>query len=385
MRQIFVGARVFDAESHRFLRRDVAVRDGWIEAVADSVSSDDGERIDCSGICLIPGMVDVHTHGRAGFDFASVPTENLDGLLLDYAKAGTTSVFPTLASAPFARWVDAVREITVRGREEHIGAYVPGIHLEGRYLSEKRRGAHAAELLSDLSLAELHQLLKAALPSKIHISLAPELPGSVDFITEAVRLGATVGIAHTDCTFDEAMEAVSCGAVSFTHTFNCMSPLHHRNPGCVGAAMLCDSAYAEIICDGLHVHPAMVQMLWRTKGADRIVLITDSMEATGCGDGRYSIAGLPVTVKNGRAETVEGALAGSTLTLFDGMVNFMKFTGTSLEEALPLATENPARMTGIYDTVGSITPGKRADMILLDNPEDPKIRSVLCGGVILNS
>lgn len=385
MKLIFTGGMVYDGETHRFTRQDVITQDARIEAVAPSLAATDATRIDCRGMYLIPGMIDVHTHGRSGHDFTSVSPDHLDGMLTDYARAGTTTVFPTLASAPFADWISAVRKIAVCGQKSQGGAYVPGMHLEGRYLSPARRGAHAAELLASPSTEELHTLMEAATPSKVHISLAPELPGSDDFITEALRLGATVGIAHTDCTYDEAANAIARGATSFTHTFNCMSPLHHRNPGCVGAAMLCDSAYAEIICDGLHAHPAVIQLLWRTKPADKLVLITDSMEAAGCGDGHYSIAGLPVIVKDGRAVTVEGALAGSTLTLFDGMVNFMRFTGAPLEEVLPFATENPARMTGIYDTVGSITPGKRADMILLDDPVDPKIRSVVCGGAIFNA
>lgn len=385
MKRIFIGAHVFDADTHTFLRRDVSVQNGRIESVAPSIPDTDAERIDCGGMYLIPGMIDVHTHGRAGYDFTTVPRDKMEAVLLDYAAAGTTTVLPTLASAPFEDWVSAVRKITVFGRETHDGAYVPGIHLEGRYLSHTRRGAHAADLLASPSVEELHALMEAAAPSTVHISLAPELPGSGEFIVEAVRMGATVGIAHTDCSFEDAMDAVARGAVSFTHTFNCMRPLHHRDPGCVGAALLSEDAYAEIICDGLHAHPAMTKLLWRAKSPDRIVLITDSMEATGCGDGRYSIAGLPVIVKDGRAVTIEGALAGSTLTLFDGMVNYMRFAGASLEDAIPLATENPARMTGLYGTVGSITPGKRADMILLDDPADPKICSVVCGGAILHS
>ena len=211
-------------------------------------------------------------------------------------------------------------------------------------------------------------------------SAAPELSGVEDFAKYAQEKGIVLSIAHSDADFEHAEEAIERGAVSFTHTYNAMSPLHHRNPGCVGAALLNDKAYAELICDGFHSHPAMTRLLARMKPANKLVLITDSMEAAGLSDGAYSIAGIPVFVKNGQAVNSEGAIAGSTITLFGGLTNFMKFTGKTLEEALPCATENPARMVGAFEQIGSVAAGKRADFLLIENKEAPVLKSVICGG-----
>lgn len=384
MDKILCGAAVYDTASRSFQNRFVTLRGARILSVTETEPSlADAQRIDCRGLLLLPGLVDVHTHGRAGFDFSSVGEADTDGVLLSYAKAGTTSVMATLASAPYEKWLAAAHMLAVHALQPHPGAHILGIHYEGRFLSENRRGAHAAKLLAAPSAAELHDMLRASSGVLTHISLAPELEGSEPFIREAVRLGATVGIAHTDCTFEEAQAALSWGAVSFTHTYNAMSPLHHRAPGCIGASLLSDGAYSELICDGMHSHPEMSRLLARMKPDGRLVLITDSMEATGCPDGNYSIAGLPVVVKDGRALTVEGKLAGSTLTLWQGLLNFMRFTGTPLEDALIAATAAPARMVGAFPQCGSIDAGKNADLLLVRKTPEYALEAVFCGGELL--
>lgn len=210
--------------------------------------------------------------------------------------------------------------------------------------------------------------------------MAPELSGADDMIRAAVDLGVTVSAAHTDADFNTLKSAVAAGVTGFTHTFNAMRPIHHRDPGGAGAALLTDGAFAEFICDGHHIAPEIIKLSWRVKAHDKFVLITDSMQATGCADGEYSIAGLPVFVKNGLAVNSEGALSGSTLNLFDGMCNFMRFCDLTLEEAIPCATENPAKMIGVDDICGAIRPGLRADLIVLTGKCCPTIHSVFAGG-----
>ncbi len=314
--------------------------------------------LDAGGAYLVPGLVDVHTHGRCALDFDAASEEDMRYLHTAYARLGTTTLLPTIASAPLAQMMEAVRRV------KHAG--YDGVHIEGRYLNPKRRGAHREDLLALPSTEELDRFLDAALGIAVHITCAPELPGGAAFVRHAAKAGATVAIGHTDASLSETEEALSMGANAFTHTFNAMPSLHHREPGPLAAAMLCENAYCEIIADGFHLHPAIVKLLYRIKGPGHAVLITDSMCAAGCEDGTYSIAGQTVFVRSGKAVNEEGHIAGSTICLYDGLMNLMRFADISLGEALPAATENPARMVGLYDTVGSLDAGKRADLLLLN-------------------
>jgi len=256
-----------------------------------------------------------------------------------------------------------------------------GLHLEGRYLSPKHRGAHAASLLAIPAKKEFDEIRLLFPLAPFHLSLAPELSGAMDFITYAVSQGATVAAVHTDADYECILKALECGVSAFSHTFNAMRPIHHREPGVAVAALLSDNAWSEFIADGEHLHPAMLNLAYRTKPSDKLVLVTDSMEATGMPDGRYAIAGLPVTVKDGRAVTEEGKLAGSTLTLFSAVTNMMRFCHLTLETVLPFATINPARMIGADSLCGSIEPGKRCDFLLIRDKDSPSLEAVWTSGV----
>ena len=381
MYTLFQNGYVYSTAERMFHKADLLAKDGVVADPAYTGPVPDGcTVVDCSGRFLLPGLVDVHTHGRSGFDFNQVDDEAVKALRRSYAKAGTTTLMATLASATMESLENSIAHIS-ENREVTPGmATLAGIHLEGRYLNPKRRGAHATELLAPLDAAELEALVRDMLPLPIHVSCAAELEGGEDFVKTAVRLGATVGMAHSDATWDEAMRAVEWGVTSFTHTFNAMKPVHHREPGNAIASLLCDAAWTELICDGEHIHPAMIRLASRAKPADKLVLITDSMEAAAMPDGEYGIAGLPVFVKNGRAVNSDGALAGSTLDLFRALTNFMKFTGRTLEDALPCATSNPAEMVGIADTCGSLAAGRRADIVMIEDKAAPAIESVWVAG-----
>ncbi len=374
---LFKNGSVYNTAEKRFVRSDLLVRDGVIVDPAYSGELPaDCDTVDCTGRYLLPGLVDVHTHGRSGFDFNSVDNDAVVALRKSYAKAGTTTLMATLASAPIDDLYNSIRHIGANRTPACGMATLAGIHLEGRYLNPKRRGAHATELLYPLDAAELETMMTAMLPLPVHVSCAAEMEGGETFVKTAIRLGATVGMAHSDATWDEAKKAVEWGVTSFTHTFNAMKPVHHREPGNAAASLLTDNAWSEFICDGEHIHPAMIALAARCKPADKLVLITDSMEAAAMPDGEYGIAGLPVFVKNGRAVNSDGALAGSTLDLFRGLTNFMKFTGWTLEEALPCATSNPAAMVGIDADCGSLSAGRRADIVMITDKERPEIESV---------
>ena len=332
--------------------------------------------VDLNGAHLAPGLIDVHTHGRAGGDFNSADASLMTKMARSYLESGVTGVMPTLASDTLEglyRSIENMGAAKMQGAENFIG-----VHLEGRYLNKKRRGAHAEALLAPLDADEIEKLIiEMKKVGAAHVSAALELDESGSFTKTAIENGATVGLAHTDATYAEANKAFGNGAMSLTHTYNAMSPFHHRDGGAVGAGLLNDNVYCELICDGFHVSPEAVAMAYKLK-KDKLVLITDSMEATGMPDGEYSIAGLPVTVKDGKARTCEGAIAGSTLSLIDGVKNLAAFAKITFNEALYHATAAPAKMLGVFDKVGSLDVGKMANMLVLD--KELNVREVIFEG-----
>ena len=377
---LYKNAKIYMSEKKCFVSGSVSVNDGVIEQVVFGEVPNGlvfEETVDLCGARMAPGLIDVHTHGRQGGDFCLADAMTLRVMSESYLKSGATSVMATLASAPIDALYSQADAIADACDDEN-SVYI-GIHLEGRYLNEKRRGAHAKELLAPLCADEVETILnKMKRAGYMHVSAALELDERGDFSERVIGSGATLGLAHSDATFAEATEAFKRGAVSLTHTYNAMSPFHHRDGGAAGAGLLTDGVYCELICDGFHVSPEAVNMAYRLKG-DHVVLITDSMSGTGMPDGEYSIAGLPVTVKNGQARTVEGAIAGSTLTLIDGVKNLSQFAHIRFEDALYCATASPAKMLGAYGELGSIDEGKRANMIILD--EDNNVSGVIFRGV----
>lgn len=322
------------------------------------------EVVDAGGALLCPGLVDIHTHGRLGGDFCTATPEKLREMAADYARHGVTSLLPTLASDTLENWQKALTRIEKSGCESFLG-----VHLEGRWLSPAKRGAHALSLLAEPDAGEL-TALAAATPLPIRkVTFAPERDTDGRFLSACRSIGARASIGHTDADFATAMAARERGADSFTHLFNAMPPLHHRGGGAVAAALTSD-AYAELICDGLHVAPEMVRLVYLAKGVEKLILVSDSMEGTGCPDGEYAIAGEPAVLRNGVARTPTGALAGSTLNLLHGVQNLAAFCGISFGKALIAATVTPARSLGLDAEIGTLAPGARAKFFLLGNEHD---------------
>ncbi len=353
------NARVYRTEQRDFIPATVVVEEGKIKTIlAPDACTCDMTVVDGTGKLLVPGLVDTHTHGRIGYDFDSATVEQMKDMRHSYAVDGTTTVFPTIASAPLAQIEQAIDNVKEAGYD--------CIHLEGRYLNTKRRGAHRADLLFPLDVTEFTALLDRMEGLNIHISCAAELEGGEAFVKTAVSRGATVSLGHTDATYEEALDAISWGVNSFTHTFNAMRPIHHREPGPVVAALATEGVYAEVIADGFHLNPAIVKLAYLAKRPAHLTLITDSMSATRCADGEYAIAGEKVYVVDGKAINEEGNISGSTITLYQAVRNLMKFAGVSYAEALAYATIVPATEVGIDSVTGSITEGKRADLLLVD-------------------
>ena len=379
-RVAFTGGLIFNTNSETFVSANILCEDGYIKDITRDEIPYNYEVISVEGKYVIPGLVDVHTHGIAGYDFNYAKDTDIPSMIQTYAKAGTTSVMATLASDSVSHIMNSIFAINQNRLNTRPGhSNILGVHMEGRYLNPDMKGAHNIQYLALPNAKEINTLVLSMMPPPIHFSMAPELPGAMDFISQAKELNATVGIAHTNATYEEAMAAIKAGARSFTHTFNAMTKVHHRNPGAAICALNCDEAYAELICDGDHVHPAMVKLAYRSKPKDKLVLITDSMSATCCADGLYKIAGTDVYVRAGRAVDVNGTLAGSTLTMFAAMKNLMKFCGISLNEAIKYATINPAKMIKA-DFVGKIAKCYRADFITISDITNPEIDNVYVGG-----
>lgn len=367
----------YDHTRRAFVMEDMLIRDGRIAAIGILPENADDTVVDAQGAPAVPGLLDVHTHGCMGADFASASAEELPAMADFYASHGVTAVMPTLASAPLDDMVAAASRMVGFSHREG-DAVLCGVHLEGRYLNPAKKGAHAPHLLAPLCADEL---VRFRMCHPLHVSAAYELDEDGRFAAAALQEGATLGLGHTAATYEEARLAESRGVTSYTHLYNCMPPLHHRDGGAIAAAFE-GRAFAELICDGIHIAPEMVRLAYRNTGAERLVLISDSMEATGKGDGNYSIAGNPVVVKDGKALTPEGALAGSTLTVDVAVNNLMDFVGIPLTEAILCATVNPARQIGVFEERGSLEVGKWADMLFLKSTKRMEIDHVMLRGVI---
>lgn len=370
MKTLLTGGKVLTKNGEFANDLSILWEDGKILALgADCDAYTADKTLDAKGLTVIPGLIDAHTHGRAGYDFSTATKEQMETMKQDYARHGVTSVFATLASGTEDEWNRAIASIQEVGYD--------GIHLEGCFLNRQKRGAHPERLLVALDPDALNGFLKQ-IKIPCHVSAAFELDEDGAFAACAQKHGATMALAHTMATAEEARTAIARGVTAFSHLYNAMPALHHREGGAVCVALL-GGGYGEIIADGMHICPDMVALAYRCLGVEKTVLITDSMEATGCPDGDYSIAGQPVIVKNGKAVTLDGALAGSTLNLWDGIKNLMSFAGASFADAVICATRNPARMLGVEDSIGSLEVGKRADLLLVDE-SDMTVKAVYAKG-----
>ncbi len=331
---------------------------------------------------LYPGLCDVHTHGARGVDFTTSDVDEICKLASWYASCGVTSVFATTTTHTKEQIIQAVKNIA-QASKKIDGLNIDGIHLEGPFLSSAKRGAHNENLLCLPDIDFVKQVLKLCGKLKLRITVAPEISGALEFISQCKKLGVFVTLGHSSPSTECALKAVECGADCVTHTFNAMNQLHHREPGLLGVG-LAEDIFAEIISDGLHVHPTAVKMLYNAKGISKTLLVSDSIVLAGCNeaDGVMESAGQKVYVKDGQILTVEGdVLAGSSLKLCDGVKNFKDFCGIALDEAVLCASETAARAVGNFHLYGSVEIGKRADFVLMD--KNGNLVHTICGGKIV--
>lgn len=328
--------------------------------------------VDFGDAILSPGFLDIHIHGGAGVDVMRASPSELPRLGKFLATHGVIGYFATTVAAPLDatckaldRLADAIETATTASNTDTAHARPLGIHLEGPFLSHKRRGVHPPENLVTPTIAVFERLWQAARGHVRMLTIAPEIPGAMEVIAEAAKRNVCVSIGHSDAEMPTAQAAVMAGARHATHTFNAMRPLDHREPGILGEVLGNDDMTADIIVDGIHVDPAVVKLFLRTKGRERAVLITDAISATGMPDGRYQLGPIEVDVKDGKC-TSNGSLAGSVLTMDRAVRNVTKFSNWGLRDAVQAATLNPARAVGLTSH-GVLVPGANADFTVLSS------------------
>lgn len=377
---IIKNASVYTEEG-KFQEQDIYIRDGRF--VAGREEAEDGQVIDGSGCYAIPGLTDIHFHGCVGYDFCDGSREAIDAMAVYEASAGVANMVPatmTLSEEELSSICSVAKSYGDEGAREKRADFC-GINMEGPFIALNKKGAQNGDFIHKPDIAMFDRLNQASGNRVKLLDIAPEQEGAMELIER--RNGEVVlSLAHTCADYDTSMEAFEKGASHVTHFYNAMNPYTHRAPGLIGAAADRDDVEIELICDGVHVHPAAVRTTFKLFGDDRIILISDSMRAAGLTDGEYTLGGQTVNVKGNVATLEDGTIAGSVTNLMDCVRTAVLKMGVPLTSAVKCAAVNPARCVGIYDRCGSITPGKKADVVLLKK-ESLETKQVILRGEAL--
>ena len=367
---IIKNVKIF-GEDRVFTEGEAGVRDGRFVPVNEA----DGEVIDGEGCYMIPGLVDIHFHGCVGDDFCDASVDAIKNMAKYEASVGVTSICPATMTLAESELHEIMK--TAGSYDGKEGAKLVGINMEGPFISEKKKGAQAAEHIRKCD-GQLFRKLQEESGGLIKlVDIAPENEGAMEFIEE-MKDDVVISIAHTVADYDTAAKALELGASHVTHLYNAMPPFSHRAPGVIGAARDDEKCHVELICDGVHIHPSVVRATFAMFGRDRVILISDSMRATGLTDGQYTLGGQDVFVKGPLATLADGTIAGSATNLMGCLKVAVQKMGIPLEDAVGCATANPAKEIGIYDRCGSISEGKDADFVLLD--ADLNVKAVYVNG-----
>lgn len=359
---ILKNARLFD-EDFNLIKADLSVSEGKIRKILPVLKGE--KTIDLNNCLITPGFVDIHIHGCAGADTCDGTRTALSAMAAYLARHGVTSFCPTTMTAPLPQIQTALEAVRDCMKHPPEGAAVRGANMEGPYISARRLGAQKAEYVRRPEWHEFEKLYESCGGIIKLVDVAPECKGGMEFVNRVSRF-CRVSLAHTEADYEQAQESFRNGVTHVTHLFNAMSGFSHRSPGAVGAAFDNGEVRAELICDGFHIHPAVLRAAFRILGEDRTIAISDSMRAAGLRDGISELGGQKVSVKNGCARLEDGTIAGSTTNLADEVKKLISF-GIPVRQAVKSVTINPATAIGAESEIGSIKVGKRADLVVLDN------------------
>lgn len=358
----------------------VLVDGGVIKEVSEIVSTG-VPVIDLGNLSLMPGFIDMHIHGREGCDVMDASMDSLNTISKSLAEHGVTGF---LATTVTAKWQDSLRAFATIGEAVHghlDGANVLGAYSEGLFFTDEYKGAHNEKFFLRLTKERVDAIYNISQGTLKVVAMAPEFDDSKDMITYLGSLGVKVMLGHTKANFKQTVEALEAGACGGVHIFNGMSGLHHRDPGCAGAVLMDPNAFAEMIADGVHLHPTIMQMVYKLKGPEKIALISDCINAGGLNDGTYRLGELDVYVKEGIARTAAGSLAGSTLTLDNAIDNLVELTDVPLFEAVHMASLVPATILGLQESLGSIAPKKCANFAIMN--ENNEVQATIVNGQVV--
>lgn len=361
-------------EDKSFKDGKIIIKDGVFAEETECLEATDEEVIDGEGCYAIPGLIDLHFHGCMGYDFCDGTKEALQKIAKYEASVGVTAIAPATMTLPVEELTKILSVAADYRKESHEGADLIGINMEGPFISVEKKGAQDERNIISCDEAVCEEFLQASNGLVKFVGIAPERnENAVEFI-EKMKDKVNISLAHTNADYHTAKAAFDAGACHAVHLYNAMPSFTHRAPGVVGAVSDSSHVNAEIICDGVHIHPSVVRATFKMMGEDRMIFISDSMRATGMPDGRYTLGGLEVDVTGNRAVLASnGALAGSATNLMDCMKTAVRDMGIPLETAVACATMNPAKALGVYDIYGSITKGKKGNIVLLDKDLNVKL------------
>lgn len=365
MKKVIINGTVILKDG--LLHENVLIADDLIEGFSQSIP-EGYEVIDAKGAYIAPGFVDVHTHGRNACDTMNGTYEAIDTISINCMKTGVTSVLPTTMTQSIEQTRTAIQVCKDYMGHEN-GAKITGVHMEGPFIELKKKGAQPGEYVLAPSIEKFEEMVNGNDEAIAMITVAPEIEGMPEFIHYLVSKGITVSMGHTNANYEQAKAGFREGIHHATHTYNAMNGLTHREPGAVGAIYDSDDVFAELILDGIHVHFAAAKILLHEKGIGKVVLITDSMEASGLPDGKYQLGGQDVFVKNGEARLQDGTLAGSVLKMNEAVRNAYHELHLPIYEAVRLASYNPACSINHFE-IGEIAPMKKADIIFINDHID---------------